>query len=147
MSKSQIGYLMSLGGILSGIAFIFTQYFTNKLGFLKFISITRTISATFVLLLPFSPNYIFASFFYLLLTPLRAVSLPAQTSLMMTLISEEDRSTVSGFNQAARLISSTIGTMITGGILSSLPLFVPFFSSNFYIWKCTTLYKILWKCS
>ncbi|MGB9805490.1 MAG: MFS transporter [Thermoproteota archaeon] len=126
MSKSQIGYLVSLGGILSGIAFIFTQYFTSKLGFLKFINITRSISATLVLLLPFSPNYFLASFLYLLLTPLRAVSLPAQTSLMMTLVNEEDRSTASGINQAARLIASAIGTMITGGLLDSFPLFVPF---------------------
>ncbi|MGC8934626.1 MAG: MFS transporter [Thermoproteota archaeon] len=126
MSKSQIGYLVSLGGILSGVAFIFTQYFTSKLGFLKFINITRSISATLVLLLPFSPNYFLASFLYLLLTPLRAVSLPAQTSLMMTLVNEEDRSTASGINQAARLIASAIGTMITGGLLDSFPLFVPF---------------------
>ncbi|MBO3802253.1 MAG: MFS transporter [Thermoproteota archaeon] len=127
MSKSQIGYLISLGGILSGIAFIFTQYLTNKLGFLKLITLTRLISATFVLLLPFSPNDVFASVFYLLLTPLRAISLPAQTSLMMGLISEEHRSTASGTNQAARLIASACGTMIAGGLFDSFPFFVPFF--------------------
>lgn len=131
MSKSQIGYLFSLGGILSGVAFIFTQYFTDKFGFLKFINLTRSISATLVLLLPFSPNYLFASFLYLLLTPLRAVSLPAQTSLMMKLISEEDRSTASGVNQAARLVASASGTMITGSLLGSFPLFVPFLIAAF----------------
>ncbi len=126
MSTGLIGYLFSLGGILTGIIYIFTPSLTKKLGFLKFITRTRFISSTLLFFIPFSPNYIIASIIYLVITPVRAISLPAQSALMMTLIHEERRATSSGINQATRLIGSAFATLAGGTLLALGPFSIPF---------------------
>lgn len=125
-TTSQVGYLMSAGGILTGVANLFTPYLTNKMGFLKLITRTRIASATMMLLIPFSPSALVAGVLYLIMTPLRAISLPAQTSLMMTLISETRRATSSGLNQAARLLASAAATYLGGALMAFGPFSLPF---------------------
>ena len=126
LTTSQVGYLMSAGGILTGVANLFTPYLTNKMGFLKLITRTRIASATMMLLIPFSPSALVAGILYLVMTPLRAISLPAQTSLMMTLISETRRATSSGLNQAARLLASAAATYLGGALMAFGPFSLPF---------------------
>ncbi len=126
LTTSQVGYLMSAGGILTGVANLFTPSLTNKMGFLKLITRTRIASATMMLLIPFSPSALVAGILYLIMTPLRAISLPAQTSLMMTLISETRRATSSGLNQAARLLASAAATYLGGALMAFGPFSLPF---------------------
>jgi len=140
MTTSDVGYLMSIGGILSGAADIFTPSLTKKMGFLKLITRTRVVSATMMLLLPFSPNFIIASVLYLFMTPLRAISLPAQTSLQMTLISEGRRATSSGLNQATRLLASAVATSAGGTLMALGPLAIPFIIAASFTYGNTALY-------
>ena len=126
LTTAQVGYLMSAGGILSGVADIFTPTLTERMGFLRLITRTRIISATMMLLIPFSPAAYIAGLLYLIMTPLRAISLPAQTSLQMTLISESRRATSSGLNQAARLLASALATYSGGALMALGPIALPF---------------------
>ncbi len=140
MTTADVGYLFSLGGILSGAVDIFAPGLTNKMGFLKFITRTRIVSATLMLLIPFSPNSIIASALYLLTTPLRGISLPAQTSLQMTLISEGRRATSSGLNQATRLLASAVATSAGGTLLALGPFAIPFVIASGLTYGNTALY-------
>ncbi|MGC8661400.1 MAG: MFS transporter [Nitrososphaeria archaeon] len=140
MTTADVGYLMSLGGIISGAVDIFTPVLTTKMGFLKLITRTRVVSATMMMLIPFSPNFIFASALYLFMTPLRAVSLPAQTSLQMSLISEGRRATSSGLNQATRLLASAVATSAGGTLLALGPLLIPFAIAASFTYGNTALY-------
>ncbi len=126
LTTAQVGYLMSAGGVLSGVADIFTPSLTERIGFLRLITRTRIISATMMLLIPFSPAAYVAALLYLVMTPLRAISLPAQTALQMTLISEGRRATSSGLNQATRLLASAIATYSGGTLMAFGPLAIPF---------------------
>ncbi|MFP3131132.1 MAG: MFS transporter [Nitrososphaeria archaeon] len=126
MSTAQVGYLMSAGGVLSGVADMFTPSLTSRMGFLRLITRTRVISATMMLLIPFSPAAYIAGLLYLIMTSLRVISLPAQTALQMTLISESRRATSSGLNQAARLLASAIATYSGGTLMALGPLALPF---------------------
>ncbi|MGC8631718.1 MAG: MFS transporter [Thermoprotei archaeon] len=126
LTVAQLGYLMTVGGLLTGVADFFTTPLTNRLGFLKLIMGTRALSATMVLALPFAPNAVIASALYLLLTPFRAVSLPAQSALQMSLISPAARGTSGGINQAARLLASAAATYAGGALLAAFPLVAPF---------------------
>ncbi|MDG7040023.1 MAG: MFS transporter [Nitrososphaerota archaeon] len=140
LTNAKIGILVTVGGLISGLAFMFTPYFTNRVGFLKFITITRIISATLVIALPFSFSAIMAELLYILFTPLRAISLPAQSSLQMTLLSVKSRSTGSGINQAARLFPSALATIIGGAMLVGLPLATPFVIASGFTYANVYLY-------
>jgi len=140
LTDAKIGILVTVGGLISGIAFIFTPYFTNKMGFLRFITFTRIISASLVIALPFAFSPAMAELLYMTFTPLRAVSLPAQSSLQMTLLSVKSRSTGSGINQAARLFPSALATIIGGAMLVSLPLAAPFVIASSFTYANVYLY-------
>ncbi len=126
MTEAQVGYLFSAGGVASGIAYFWTPSLSRRLGFLRTITYTRAISSAMMLVIPFSPYPLLASAMYVLMTPLRAVSLPAQSSLMMGLLSEGRRATGSGLNQASRLLASAAATYAGGAMLGGLPMFAPF---------------------
>ncbi len=126
MSNGQIGALMGIGGLVSGLVFSLTPYLSKRMGLLRLIIDTRAFASALTLAIPFSPSASIASVLYLLSTPLRMVSLPAQSSLQMSLLSERSRSTSSGINQAARQFPQAISTLITGALINLLPLYVPF---------------------
>lgn len=141
MSSAQVGQLMSAGGILSGIAFFFTPWLSKRLGLVRLIIATRSVSAALTLLIPFSPSGIVAALLYEISTPVRMVSLPAQSSLQMTIIGESARSTASGINQAARQFPQAISTMLTGAMVDVFPLYVPFLLAGAFNYANVFLYK------
>ncbi|MGC9208421.1 MAG: MFS transporter [Nitrososphaeria archaeon] len=141
LSKAQIGMLFSMGGYLTGLAYIFSPSLNRALGFTKSIIITRTLSATALLLLPLMRSAFLAEAMYLILTPLRAISLPIQSSLMMGLIGEEQRATGSGLNQFSRLMASAFSTVLGGFLLEFAPPLVPFAVSASATYLNSYLYR------
>ncbi len=126
MSNGMIGDLFAVGGVLTASSMIFTPYLTSKLGFVRFIITTRTISTAFALLFPFSLSPLMASASYLIFTMFRAIAMPSQQSLMMNLVSEQSRSFATGSNQSARLFPSAGASLSSGAIQDVFPVFVPF---------------------
>jgi len=140
LTVAQVGILMMGGGILTGVSDFFTVHLARNMGFLNLIMTTRAASATAVLLLPFAPNAASASALYLIMTPLRAVSLPAQTSLQMALVSEGARGRVGGLNQAARLLAAAAATYSGGIIMTFMPFFAPFLMASGLTYANSALY-------
>ncbi|WP_449462809.1 MFS transporter [Tardisphaera miroshnichenkoae] len=141
MRNSQIGFLMSAGGIISGIAFSFTPYLAKRMGLVNLIVITRGVASALTFMIPFSPSAILASALYLISTPIRMVSLPAQSSLQMSLIGEGNRSTASGLNQAARQFPQAVSTIVAGALISVMPLYVPFALATAFNYANVYLYE------
>ncbi len=138
---AQVGYLMTVGGLATGAVDLFSSWFASRMGFVKLIIVTRAISATMVLALPFSPNGLVAGLLYLIATPMRALSLPAQSALQMTLISEGARGRSSGMNQAARLLASALSTSLGGALLNVFPLYLPFVLASGLTYGNSALYQ------
>jgi MFS family permease len=71
----------------------------------------------------------------------RVISLPTQSSLMMSLVSQDSRSTATGMNQAARLFPSAIAAIFSGFMIDYLALPIPFLLAfivniaNIYLYK------------
>ncbi|MCY0862726.1 MAG: MFS transporter [Metallosphaera prunae] len=126
LSQGFIGDLVSLGGVISASVMLATPALTERLGFVRLIIITRTISAVMVLLFPFLGVWYLASIDYVLFTPLRVIALPAQQALMMNLIGEGRRATATGANQAGRLIPAAASTSLSGYIMHALSFAIPF---------------------
>ncbi|BCS93516.1 MFS transporter [Metallosphaera javensis (ex Sakai et al. 2022)] len=126
LSQGFIGDLVSLGGVISATLMLATPALTERLGFVRLIITTRTISAVLVLLFPFLGVWYLASIDYLLFTPLRVIALPAQQALMMNLVGEGRRATATGANQAGRLIPAAASTSLSGYLLHAVSFAIPF---------------------
>jgi Arabinose efflux permease len=126
LTQSTIGEVISLGGVMSATLMLATPWLASRMGFVKLIIVTRSASAVMVLLFPFLGNTLLASLDYLLFTPLRVVSLPAQQALMMNLVGEGRRATATGANQAGRLLPSAASTTLSGFLLNALSVALPF---------------------
>jgi MFS family permease len=147
--NGEIGNIFFLGGIVAAFASLLTPVITDKLGFVRTIVLTRSISTVALILLPFvnmfslilSYDLMLALLLYLIYIMFRVISLPTQSSLMMNLVSQDSRSTATGTNQAARLFPSAIATISSGFIINYLALPIPFFLAfivniaNIYLYK------------
>jgi MFS family permease len=147
--KEEIGNIFFLGGITSGFVSLLTPLITSKLGFVKTVILTRSISTVALILLPFvnmfspilSYDLMLALVLYIIYIMFRVISLPTQSSLMMNLVSQDSRSTATGTNQAARLFPSAIATISSGFIINYLALPIPFFLAfivniaNIYLYR------------
>ena len=147
--NGEIGNIFFLGGIVAAFASLLTPIITDKLGFVKTIVLTRSISTVALILLPFVNRFsqiliydlIIALVLFLIYIMFRVISLPTQSSLMMNLVSQDSRSTATGTNQAARLFPSAIATISSGFIINYLALPIPFFLAfivniaNIYLYK------------
>lgn len=140
-SNGEIGNVFALGGLLSAGSTVLTPYLTGRLGFVRFIVVTRAISAIAAVLIPFSLNFVLGSIFYLISTPARGMSLPTQSSFLMSLVSEGSRATATGSNQMARLAPAALATAASGYFLDTLPISVPFLSSFLFNVSNLFLYR------
>ncbi|ARM75505.1 MFS transporter [Acidianus manzaensis] len=144
LSQGEIGNIVFFGGIVSATIMFLTPYFTEHLGFVKFIIITRAISSILVLAFPFLRTPLLAETDYVIFTTFRVFALPSQQALMMNLISERRRATASGINQTARLLPSALSTSISG-VLLTIGLSIPFVSSFVVnIFNLFLYYKFFW---
>jgi MFS family permease len=147
--KGEIGNIFFLGGIAAAFVSLLTPLITSRLGFVKTVILTRSISTTALILLPFvnmfspilSYDLMLALVLYLIYIMFRVISLPTQSSLMMNLVSQNSRSTATGINQAARLFPSAIATISSGFIINYMALPILFFLAfivniaNIYLYK------------
>ncbi|NAZ26277.1 MAG: MFS transporter [Nanoarchaeota archaeon] len=147
--KGEIGNIFFFGGIAAALVSLLTPLITSRLGFVKTVILTRSISTVALILLPFvnmfspvlSYDLMLALALYLIYIMFRIISLPMQSSLMMNLVSQDSRSTATGMNQAARLFPSAIATISSGFIINYLALPIPFFLAfivniaNIYLYK------------
>ena len=144
LTRGEIGLIVFIGGLVSATVMFLTPYFTEHLGFVKFIIITRGISSFLVLIFPFLHLPLFAEIDYVAFTTFRVFALPSQQALMMNLVSERKRASASGINQTARLLPSAMST-VASGFLLTLALSIPFVSSfvinvvNLFLY-----YKFFW---
>lgn len=147
--NGEIGNIFFLGGIVAAFASLLTPIITDKLGFVRTVVLTRSISTIALVLLPFVNRFsqiliydlIIALVLYLIYIMFRVISLPTQSSLMMSLVSQDSRSTATGMNQAARLFPSAIAAIFSGFMIDYLALPIPFLLAfivniaNIYLYK------------
>ncbi|MEM0322157.1 MAG: MFS transporter [Thermoprotei archaeon] len=114
VSNGLIGDIMGAATFVTALSLYFTPYLTKKFGFVKLISLTRASAAVLLALFPFAPGITLASADYFCFTALRMLSLPAQQSLMMGLVNDDERGAATAVNQASRLLPSSAGTFAAG---------------------------------
>lgn len=114
MSNGLIGDIMGAATLAAALTVYFTPHVARRLGFVKTVTATRGVGALLLALFPFAPNPVLAAADYFCLTALRAISMPAQQSLLLGLVAEDERGAASSINQASRLLPSSAGTLAAG---------------------------------
>ncbi|MEM0156278.1 MAG: MFS transporter [Thermoplasmataceae archaeon] len=145
MPNGEIGDLFAVGGFLTALVMIFTPILTKRMGFVPMIISTRSVSTVFLLAFPFASSALMASFFYVIFTSVRALSLPSQQALMMTMVTEETRASATGINQSARLFPSAAASASSGAIQDYISVVIPFeISFVLNIANLLMYYKFFW---
>ena len=145
MPNGEIGDLFAIGGFLTSFVMIFTPILTKRMGFVPMIITTRSVSTVFLLAFPFASSALLASFFYVIFTSVRALSLPSQQALMMNMVTEETRASATGINQSSRLFPSAAASASSGAIQDYISVVIPFeISFVLNVANLLMYYKFFW---
>ncbi len=127
VSNGVVGDIFFVGGLAAAFASLTAPVLSRIFGLRDAIIIPRIISTIALILIPFSTTLYLAVTTYVVYVMFRVSSLAPQQALMMELVGRGgSRSTVSGVNQASRLLPSATATTVAGPMLDYLPIPVPF---------------------
>ncbi len=127
-----------MGGVNSlvmGFANLATPRLARRFGTVKTIVMTQASSTVFLFSLPFTPTFPIASGVFIVRSMLMMMSNPTEQSLLMGLVSEDERSSASAITAALWRLPNSFSTFIgaylmgLGGFYLALPFFL-----------CTALY-------
>jgi MFS family permease len=122
------GPILGVSSLVIGLATLTSPYLAKRFGMVKAIVITQAVSNIFMFATPLSPTFISASIVYTLRSFLMNMSEPLQQSMIMGLVSEDERGAASGISSALwRLpnsLSVGIGTWLMGQGLLAAPFFL-----------------------
>ncbi len=121
------GPILGAASVVIALATLASPYIAKKLGLIKAIVITQSISTLFQFLTPLSPSFGLASILYAVRAFLMNMSSPLEQSMIMGLVAKEERGVASGVSTALwrlpNALSSFIGAWLMGIGLLTLPFF------------------------
>jgi MFS family permease len=129
-----------VNSLVMGVANLATPRLARRFGTVRTIVLTQGSSTLFLFSMPFSPSFASASTIYIVRSALMMMSNPAQNSLLMGLVSPEERSTAAALVAALWRLPNSISTGVGAAIMdmgagnpTSIYLVLPFLI-------CTVLY-------
>jgi MFS family permease len=122
------GPVLGVSGVLTAVAVFLAPRLAMKFGLVKAIVLTEATSTVFMALVPTSPNFGTAAGLYTVRVFLMNLSNPLSQSLIMGLVSPDERGMASGINAALwrlpNAASSTAGAYLIGMGLLALPFYI-----------------------
>jgi len=128
VSDAISGPILGVSNILIGVATLAAPALARRLGIVKSIVVTQAVSTIFMFTTPLSPEYLTASAVYTIRTFLMNMAGPLQSSMLMGLVSADERGAASGISGALwRLpnsLSTTVGAWLMGIGLLAMPFYL-----------------------
>lgn len=121
------GPIIGVSSILIGVANLAAPYLARRMGLVKAIVVTQAISTVFMVATPISPNFIAASSVWTVRSFLMNMSNPLQQSMIMGLVSPDERGVASGISGALWRLPNALSTSIGAGLMAAGFLGEPFF--------------------
>ena len=125
--KSRMAFYGFAAGLLGSAALLAAPKLDRRWGFVGSIALTRGLGTMLILSLAFTPARPIAVLVFLLTPALRLAAMPIQQKAIAEMAGDEWRGRALGFNQAARLLSSSGGTALTGWLFEEGLFGLPFF--------------------
>ncbi len=127
------GPLVAAASIIMGLTAVMAPGIAKRMGLVRGIVMTQSLSTIFLLSIPFSPSPIIAAPLYVIRAVLMNMSSPLGDTFLMNMIADDERATASSFNVVIWRLPNAASTVIGGSLLNGGNLSLPFY-------LCTTLY-------
>jgi MFS family permease len=122
------GPLLGISSFLIAATTLAAPYLARRIGLVRAVVVTQMFSTIFMVAVPLSPTFAIAGVIYTVRSFLMNVSNPLQSSMVMGLVSEDERGAASGLNAAIwrfpNSISTGIGASMMGAGLLALPFYL-----------------------
>lgn len=141
-STQTIGWIFSVESIVSGLATFSIPYIATKLGKVKGITILRSISIPFLLIIGFSGHIPIMAFALWIRSSLMRMGMPLRKNIMMDVTVFKDRSKINSLYQVAFRSGMSITSFVAGWIYANLSYSLPFLiTTTFYVFGIYSFYK------
>lgn len=124
--------ILAVSSILIGLATLVAPWAAKRFGLIKAIVLTQTISTFFLLITPLSSNFLLAGLVYSIRALLMNMSSPLSQSMIMGLVSEDERGAASGMNGALWRLPNALSSWIGAWLMGMGFLAEPFFIASIF---------------
>lgn len=121
------GPVIGIGGFLIAAVSLVAPYLARKFGLVKAAVISEGLSMIFMFFVPLSPTFLIAGLLYTVRSFLMNVANPMNTSLIMGLVSPDERGAAAGISTAVWRLPNSISTTIGADMMNAGLLALPFF--------------------
>ena len=122
------GPVLGVSGLLTAVAVVMAPRLAKRLGHVRAIVATQALSTVFMVAVPSCPNFPIAGSVYTVRVLLMNLSNPLGQSLLMGLVSPDERGAASGVTaglwRLPNSLSTSIGDSLIGGHLLALPFYI-----------------------
>jgi MFS family permease len=140
------GPLIAAANVIMGFAAVASPSIARRIGLVKGIVVTQSLSTIFLLLIPLSPTPLIAAPLYIVRAVLMNMSSPLSDTFLMTMIAEDERATASSFNVVIWRLPNAASTAIGGSLLNEGNLSLPFYlCAVLYVTSIILFYMIFRK--
>jgi MFS family permease len=139
------GPILGVSNILIGVANLAAPPLARRIGLVRSIVITQAISTVFMVATPISPSFILASSVWTVRSFLMNMANPLQQSMIMGLVSPEERGVASGISGALWRLPNALSTSIGAGMMAVGLLAEPFFLAGGLYVVSITLFWVFFR--
>jgi len=145
VSDAISGPILGVSNILIGVATLAAPPLARRLGIVKSIVVTQAVSTVFMFTTPLSPGYLTASTVYTIRTFLMNMAGPLQSSMLMGLVSADERGAASGISAALWRLPNSLSTTIGAWLMSIGLLAMPFYLATVLYIISITLFWLFFR--
>jgi len=127
ISDALSGPILGVSNMLIGVSTLAAPFLARKMGMVKAIVVTEAVSTVFLFATPLSPDYLSASVIFTVRSFLMNASGPLSSSLIMGIVSEDERGVASGINSALWRLPNSFSVSLGAWLLGMGFLALPFF--------------------
>jgi MFS family permease len=139
------GPILGISSIIIALSILPSPYLAKKLGTVRAIVITQALSIIFLFATPLQPNYLLASAVYTTRAFLMNMATPLAQSMIMGLVTEDERGAASGINVALWRLPNALSTSIGALLMGAGFLGEPFFISGIFYSSSIILFWLFFK--
>lgn len=127
ISDTVSGPIIGVSGFMVALATLATPRLARRFGLVKSIVVTQGASTLFMFVVPLSPTFIIAGVVYTVRSFMMNLSNPLVQSMVMGLVSPDERGAAAGITAAIWRFPNSISTTIGAGLMGAGLLALPFY--------------------
>lgn len=127
VSTAAIGTTLSIGFLITGISSVVNGYMAQKIGMVKSVTWMRIMGSAMMAILPFMPNFLFASILYVIRSAMNRGTQGNRSALSASLTRDQRRGFATSINALSMRLPSSIGPTLTGYMMDAGELNLPLY--------------------